>query len=148
MDIGDEPITYKKGAAYLGASFTIKPVFDDHIGSLKAIEPSTGKVVWEAHNKGVYWGGVLATHGGLVFTGTPEGFLKAFDARTGKESSGSSTPARGSSARPSLGKWGRGAVRGCGLGLGGAVPLWGGEVAKSHLGITQGGSLWAFKLPK
>jgi alcohol dehydrogenase (cytochrome c) len=33
-------------------------------------------------------------------------------------------------------------------GWGGAVPLWGGEVAKSHAGITQGGSLWAFKLAK
>ncbi|MEM7210648.1 MAG: PQQ-dependent dehydrogenase, methanol/ethanol family, partial [Pseudomonadota bacterium] len=37
MDIWNEPITYKKGAAYLGAGFTIKPNYEDHIGSLKAI---------------------------------------------------------------------------------------------------------------
>ena len=33
-------------------------------------------------------------------------------------------------------------------GWGGAVPLWGGEVAKSFAHINQGGSLWVFKLPK
>jgi alcohol dehydrogenase (cytochrome c) len=85
MDIWNEPVTYKKGAAYLGAGFTIKPVYDDYIGALKAVDPATGKIVWEYHNPGVLWGGVLATHGNLVFTGTPEGYLKAFDAKTGKE---------------------------------------------------------------
>ena len=35
--------------------------------------------------QGPLWGGVLSTAGDLVFTGTPEGFLKAFDAKTGKE---------------------------------------------------------------
>ena len=33
-------------------------------------------------------------------------------------------------------------------GWGGAVPLWGGEVAKTIKHLTQGGSLWVFKLPK
>ncbi len=41
----------QKGAAYLGAGFTIKPTFEDHIGSLKAIDPATKKVVWEYKNK-------------------------------------------------------------------------------------------------
>ena len=40
MDIWNEPITYKKGAAYLGAGFTIKPIFEDHIGALRAIDPN------------------------------------------------------------------------------------------------------------
>jgi alcohol dehydrogenase (cytochrome c) len=44
MDIHYEPVTYKKGAAYLGAGFTIKPIFEDHIGALKAIDPATGKI--------------------------------------------------------------------------------------------------------
>ena len=34
------------------------------------------------------------------------------------------------------------------LAQGGAVPLWGGEVAKSFKDINQGGSLWVFKLAK
>ena len=41
MDLWNEPVTYKKGAAYLGAGFTIKPLFEDYIGSLKAIDPGS-----------------------------------------------------------------------------------------------------------
>ncbi|MCX8520499.1 MAG: PQQ-dependent dehydrogenase, methanol/ethanol family, partial [Rhodoferax sp.] len=47
MDIWNEPISYKKGGAFLGAGFTIKPLFDDHIGSLRAYDPKTGKMAWE-----------------------------------------------------------------------------------------------------
>lgn len=32
MDIGNEPISWKKRAAYLGACFAIKPNYEDHIG--------------------------------------------------------------------------------------------------------------------
>ena len=147
MDIWNEPISYKKGAAYLGAGFVIKPVFPDYIGSLKAIDPKDGKIVWEAHNKGVLWGGVLTTHGGLVFTGTPEGYLKAWDAKTGKELWKYNT---GSGIIGSPITWEQDGDQYVAVvsGWGGAVPLWGGEVAKSHAGITQGGSLWAFKLAK
>ena len=147
MDIWNDPITYKKGAAYLGAGFTIKTLSDDHIGVLRAMDPTTGKIVWEYKNKAPLWGGVLTTAGNLVFTGTPEGYLKAFDARTGEE----------------LWKFQTGSgVVGCPItweqdgeqyvavlsGWGGAVPLWGGEVAKTIKHLTQGGSLWVFKLPK
>ncbi|HMT91535.1 PQQ-dependent methanol/ethanol family dehydrogenase [uncultured Thiothrix sp.] len=147
MDIWNEPISYKKGAAYLGAGFTIKPLNEDYIGALRAMDPKTGKVVWEAKNKAPLWGGVLTTAGNLVFTGTPEGYLKAFDAKTGQE----------------LWKFQTGSgVVGCPItweqdgeqfvavpsGWGGAVPLWGGEVAKSVKHLNQGGSLWVFKLPK
>jgi alcohol dehydrogenase (cytochrome c) len=147
MDIWNEPISYKKGAAYLGAGFVIKPVFNDYIGSLKAIDPKDGKIVWEAHNKGVLWGGVLTTRGGLVFTGTPEGYLKAWDAKTGKELWKYNT---GSGITGSPITWEQDGEQYVGVvsGWGGAVPLWGGEVAKSHANITQGGSLWAFKLAK
>ena len=33
-------------------------------------------------------------------------------------------------------------------GWGGAVPLWGGEVAKKVSFLEQGGSVWVFKIPK
>lgn len=147
MDLWNEPVAYKKGAAYLGAGFTIKPVFDDYIGALRAFDPKTGKKVWEYKNKAPLWGGVLATAGNLVFTGTPEGYLKAFDAQTGEE----------------LWKFNTGSgVVGCPItwemdneqyiavpsGWGGAVPLWGGDVAKTVKDLNQGGSLWVFKLPR
>ena len=46
-------------AAYLGAGFTIKPLYDDHIGVLRAMDPKTGKIKWEYKNKAPLWGGVL-----------------------------------------------------------------------------------------
>lgn len=147
MDIWNEPIAYKKGAAYLGSGFTIKPIADDHIGALRAMDPKTGKIVWEYKNKAPLWGGVLSTAGNLVFTGTPEGFLKAFDAKTGKELWKFQT---GSGVVGSPVTWEQDGEQYVAVmsGWGGAVPLWGGEVAKSFSGINQGGSLWVFKLPK
>jgi len=147
MDIWNEPITYKKGAAYLGAGFTIKPLYDDHIGVLRAIDPTTGKIKWEYKNKAPLWGGVLTTAGNLVFTGTPEGYLKAFDAKTGKELWKFNT---GSGVVGSPVTWEQDGEQYVAVmsGWGGAVPLWGGEVAKAVKEISQGGALWVFKLPK
>ncbi|UJW83552.1 PQQ-dependent methanol/ethanol family dehydrogenase [Hydrogenophaga sp. SL48] len=146
MEIWNEPITYKKGAAYLGAGFTIKPLFDDHIGSLRAINPKTGKVEWEVKNEAPLWGGVL-TAGDLVFWGTPEGYLKAADAKTGKVvwqfQTGSGVVA------PPI-TWTEGGEQYVSVvsGWGGAVPLWGGEVAKKVNFLEQGGSVWTFKIAK
>ncbi len=145
MDIWNEPISYKKGAAYLGAGFTIKPVFDDYMGALRAFDPKTNKIVWEQKNTAPLWGGVLATAGGLVFTGTPEGYLKAFDAKTGEELWKYQT---GSGIVGSPITWEQDGEQWIAVpsGWGGAVPLWGGEVAKAVKHLNQGGSLWAFKL--
>ncbi len=147
MDIWNEGITYKKGAAYLGAGFTIKPLYPDYIGALRAFDPATGKIVWEQKNKAPLWGGVLATAGNLVFTGTPEGFLKAYDAKTGQELWKFQT---GSGVIGSPITWQQDGEQYIATvsGWGGAVPLWGGEVAKVTKNLTQGGSLWVFKLPK
>jgi alcohol dehydrogenase (cytochrome c) len=147
MDIWNEPIAYKKGAAYLGAGFTIKPIAEDHIGALRAMDPKTGKIMWEYKNKAPLWGGVLTTGGNLVFTGTPEGYLKAFDAKTGKELWKFQT---GSGVVGSPVTWEQDGEQYVAVmsGWGGAVPLWGGEVAKSFKDINQGGSLWVFKLAK
>jgi alcohol dehydrogenase (cytochrome c) len=144
MEIWNEPITYKKGAAYLGAGFTIKPLFDDHIGSLRAVNPKTGKIEWEVKNEAPLWGGVM-TAGDLVFWGTPEGYLKAADAKTGKVvwqfQTGSGVVA------PPI-TWTEGGVQYISVvsGWGGAVPLWGGEVAKKVNFLEQGGSVWTFKV--
>jgi alcohol dehydrogenase (cytochrome c) len=147
MDIWNEPIAYKKGAAYLGAGFTIKPLYEDHIGVLRAVDPATGKIVWEYQNRAPLWGGVLTTAGGLVFTGTPEGYLKAFDAKTGKELWKFQT---GSGVVGSPITWEQDGEQYVAVvsGWGGAVPLWGGEVAKAVQHINQGGALWVFRLPK
>ncbi len=147
MDIWNEPITYKKGAAYLGAGFTIKPIFDDHIGSLKAIDPASGEIKWEYKNKAPLWAGVLTTAGGLVITGTPEGFLKVFNDETGEELYSFNV---GTGIVSSPVTWEQDGEQWIGVtaGWGGAVPLWGGEVAKIVAHFNQGGAFWAFRLPK
>jgi len=147
MEIWNEPITYKKGAAYLGAGFTIKTLNDGPIGAMRAIDPKTGKIVWEATNNAPLWGGVLTTGGNLVFWGTPEGYLQAADAKTGKivwkfqTGSGVVAPPvtwedKGEQYVAVVSGWG------------GAVPLWGGDVAKKVSFLEQGGSVWVFKLMK
>jgi alcohol dehydrogenase (cytochrome c) len=147
MEIWNEPVTYKKGAAYLGAGFTIKTVNDDYIGAMRAVDPKSGKIVWEVKNNAPLWGGVLTTAGNLVFWGTPEGYLQAADAKTGevvwKFQTGSGVVA------PPI-SWEAGGEQFIAVvsGWGGAVPLWGGDVAKKVSMLEQGGSVWVFKLAK
>ena len=147
MDIWNEPITYKKGAAYLGSGFTIKPNYEDHIGSLKAIDPDTGEWVWEYKNDAPLWGGVMTTAGGLVFFGTPEGKFMALDDETGEELWSFQTGS-GIVGQPIT--WEQNGEQYVSVisGWGGAVPLWGGEVAKKVNYLNQGGTLWTFRLPK
>lgn len=147
MDIWNEPITFKKGAAYLGAGFTIKPLFEDYIGSLKAIDPMNGEVKWEVKNNAPLWSGVMTTAGGLVFTGTPEGHLKAFDDETGEELWSFQTGS-GVVGQPITWEMEGEQYVAVLSGWGGAVPLWGGEVAKKVSYLNQGGLVWVFKVPK
>merc|ERR1711879_260567 len=147
MDIWNEPTAYKKGAAYLGAGFTIKPINEDYIGVLRAIDPKNGKEVWRYENNAPLWGGVMTTAGGLVFTGNPEGYLMAFDAKTGEMVYKFNT---GSGIVGTPITWEQGGEQYIAVvsGWGGAVPLWGGEVAKRVKHLNQGGTVWTFKLPK
>jgi alcohol dehydrogenase (cytochrome c) len=145
MDIWNEPISYKKGAAFLGAGFTIHPLNEDYIGAMRAVDPKSGKIVWEVKNSAPLWGGVMTTAGDLVFYGTPEGFLKAVDARSGKELWKFQTGS-GVVAPPVTWKDGDTQYVAVVSGWGGAVPLWGGEVAKKVNFLEQGGSVWVFKL--
>ncbi|MBT3145296.1 PQQ-dependent methanol/ethanol family dehydrogenase [Neptunomonas phycophila] len=147
MDIWNEPVSYKKGAAYLGAGFTIRSINEDYIGVLRAIDPKTGKVVWDYKNYAPLWGGTMVTAGNLVFMGNPEGYLMAFDAKTGEEKYKFNT---GSGIVGTPITWDMDGEQYVSVvsGWGGAVPLWGGEVAKRVKDFNQGGMVWTFKLPK
>ena len=147
MDIWNEPVAYKKGAAYLGAGFTIKPLNEDYIGALRAVDPVSGKIVWENKNYAPLWGGVLTTRGGLTFYGTPEGYLKALDAKTGEELWSFQT-GTGVVAPPITWEMDGDQYVAVAAGWGGAVPLWGGDVARRVNFLEQGGSVWVFKLHK
>ena len=101
----------------------------------------------EYKNPAPLWGGVLTTAGGLVFTGTPEGKLLAFDDETGEILY---TFQVGSGIVGSPVTWEQNGEQFISIvsGWGGAVPLWGGEVAKQIKNINQGGTVHVFKLHK
>jgi alcohol dehydrogenase (cytochrome c) len=52
-------------------------------GSVNAVDPATGTLRWK-HELMSNPSGLLATAGGLIFTGDSDGYMMALDARTGK----------------------------------------------------------------
>jgi alcohol dehydrogenase (cytochrome c) len=57
---------------------------DEAWGAVRALNPDTGKLIWEFRLKSPPWAGVLSTGGGLVFGGSNEGNFYALDAKSGK----------------------------------------------------------------
>jgi len=82
-----QKVEYKAGAPYMGATsaLTLAPGAD-HVGEVQAWNVDTGKRVWtHEYTNSPNWGPMLATAGGLVFTGgTNDRMFHAFDATTGK----------------------------------------------------------------
>jgi len=74
---------YEPGKSYWGGK--VVSAKEREWGGIKAIDPETGKVVWE-HKliSGNISAGVLATGGGVLFAGSREGNLLALDSRNGK----------------------------------------------------------------
>ncbi|MCW5980708.1 MAG: PQQ-dependent dehydrogenase, methanol/ethanol family [Bryobacteraceae bacterium] len=54
-------------------------------GKVMAVRAATGDKVWEVRTRTPMGGGMLATAGGLVFTGDAEGNFLAYDAETGAQ---------------------------------------------------------------
>jgi alcohol dehydrogenase (cytochrome c) len=82
-----EKVTYTPGGRFTGATGTmhIAPGAD-HIGEVQAWNVDTGKRTWtHMYANSQNWGPMLATGGGLVFSGgTNDRKFHAFDASTGK----------------------------------------------------------------
>jgi alcohol dehydrogenase (cytochrome c) len=78
------PEGYKAGDRTMGGRLGRAPDFTPS-GALRAIDPLTGERKWEIKHPAPSWAGVLTTAGGVVFTGTNEGFVLAADSKTGKE---------------------------------------------------------------
>ena len=86
MDYEPYKVAYTAGQAYVGAAVAMyPPKGDSNMGNFIAWDGKTGKIVWSDKEQFSAWGGALATAGGVVFYGTLEGYLKAVDAKTGKE---------------------------------------------------------------
>ena len=82
-----EKVEYTPGGRFLGArtQLTVAPGAD-HIGEVQAWNVDTGKRVWtHTYANSQNWGPMLATAGGLVFSGgTNDRMFHAFDATSGK----------------------------------------------------------------
>ena len=151
---GAPNVTYTPGRAFVGIQGGFPPLIvpgADHFGEVQAWNVDTGKEVW-THNyaRSVNWGSMLATGGGLVFSGgTADRKFHAFDAATGKLlwefplSSGIEAPPTSFSMN---GKQYIAVLAGWGQDAGGEVNtmsrLFPGEVPQ----MPDGGSLWVFAL--
>jgi lanthanide-dependent methanol dehydrogenase len=86
MDYEPFKVSYTAGQPYVGATLSMyPPAGESNMGNMIAWDGKTGKIVWSNPEQFSVWSGVLATAGGVVFYGTLEGYLKAIDAKTGKE---------------------------------------------------------------
>jgi lanthanide-dependent methanol dehydrogenase len=86
MDYEPFRVSYTAGQPYVGATLSMyPPPGQSNMGNFIAWDGKTGKIVWSDPELFSVWSGALATSGGLVFYGTLEGYLKAVDAKTGKE---------------------------------------------------------------
>jgi alcohol dehydrogenase (cytochrome c) len=87
-----QPMTYHVEAAeypggsklWLGGAFKVIPG-ERQWGRVAAVDINTGKLVWKADTEQPLMGGMLATAGGLVFTGEGNGHFNAYDAKSGKK---------------------------------------------------------------
>ncbi len=77
-----ESTPYPEGKLWLGGAFKVIPT-EQQWGNVAAVEYDTGRIRWKTKTQQPMIGGVLATAGGLVFTGEGNGLFKAYDAETG-----------------------------------------------------------------
>ncbi len=77
-------LQYKPGDLYMGVDYQMYRM-GQTIGHLRAIDVANKKVVWDVPSSLPLFAGILATKGGVVFTGDLRGRVLAFDAKTGKE---------------------------------------------------------------
>src|SRR3954447_16090332 len=78
-----ESSPYPGGKLWLGGAFKVIPT-EESYGNVTAVDYNTGKIKWQVKTPEPMIGGILATDGGLVFTGEGNGLFKAYDANDGK----------------------------------------------------------------
>jgi PQQ-dependent dehydrogenase (methanol/ethanol family) len=86
MDYEPFKVSYTAGQPYVGATLSMyPPKGETHMGNFIAWDADKGKILWSKKEQFSVWSGALATAGDVVFYGTLEGYLKAVDAKDGKE---------------------------------------------------------------
>ena len=78
-----EETPYPGGKLWLGGAFKVIES-EEQWGNVTAVNYNTGKIEWQVKTQQPMIGGLLATGGGLVFTGEGNGLFKAFNSSTGE----------------------------------------------------------------
>lgn len=115
---------HQPGTRFWGSMFMNEETNHEWYGAVRALDPETGKKVWEHRLFQPAWAGLVSTAGGLVFAGSQDGWFKALDAKTGDE------------------HWR--------IQLGGAItasPISYASRGKQHVAIAAGHSLFVFARP-
>lgn len=116
---------------------------DGNRGFVAAVDPLTGKHVWDIPVKVPHWSGVMSTDGGLVFTGSLLGEFWALDADTGKQLWKFQT---GSGITSLPVTWSRGGKQYVTI-VSGAASLYGAVGGDKNLpAVPAGGAVWTFAL--
>ncbi|MEZ5931951.1 MAG: PQQ-binding-like beta-propeller repeat protein [Alphaproteobacteria bacterium] len=79
-----ESTPYPEGKLWLGGAFKVI-ASEQQWGNVTAVDYHTGAIRWKVKTAQPMIGGILATAGGLVFTGEGNGQFKAYDAETGSQ---------------------------------------------------------------
>ena len=148
MTMSGVPVSYAAGLPFLGETFKMKadPSAPGELGSLQALDINTGKRIWQRKSPMPWDAGALATAGGLVFSGTPDGHLDAFSEKTGKLLWTSPELSSGIIANPVSYQVDGKQYVAIWAGWGGVWPLWAGPLAKAEANIPRGGQLYVFSL--
>jgi alcohol dehydrogenase (cytochrome c) len=136
---------WKRGTFYIGMDFT-GFVFDSKQprGYLQAIDPISGKNKWRVPLAIPQFAGVMATKGGLVFTGAMTGEFIAYDDQTGKKLWEFQTGSGLVSMPITWEKDGKQYVT-VTSGTGGVYALYSGDERLKN--VPTGSSIWTFALP-
>ncbi len=78
-----ESSPYPGGKLWLGGAFKVIPG-EEQSGNVTAVDYNSGKIAWQVKTPQPMIGGIMATAGGLVFTGEANGWFRAYDAKNGK----------------------------------------------------------------
>lgn len=148
MSMVGVPVSYAAGLPFLGETFKMMPdpASPGVLGSFQAIDLSTGKQVWQHKTAAPWDGGALATAGGVVFSGTPDGHLEAFDGKSGKILWTSPQLASGIIADPVSYQVDGKQYVAVWAGWGGVWPLWAGKLGAPLANNPRGGQLYVFQL--
>lgn len=136
---------WKRGQFYVGLDFTgFTYAADQPRGYLKALDPLTAKEKWSVPLPIPQFAGVMATKGGLVFTGSMTGEFIAYDDQSGKKLWDFQTGSGIVSMPITWEKNGKQYVT-VTSGTGGVYALYSGDERLKS--VPTGSSIWTFALP-